>query len=161
MACKIKTRTEWALKDLHARELMRLGWYRQFHKGKHLQRLRERKAQHTAFLLDLLRKRKLGPVWYARFFYYLGHLLGWMTAFLPLHWSLKIESILEFWILLRYEKYLNALRLQRNLRSMVEALQLKKLNHNEPDLDVLQLLEKFYQQQKQLVLPEQSISKSI
>lgn len=153
MAKDIKKQTEIFIKDLHARESMRLGWYRQLATSEKMQLLRVRKAQHQAFLNDLLRKRDLQPAWYARWFYYVGHLFGWITAFLPRSWSEKIEQTLEYWILQRYEKYLLSLRLVQDLRSMIEALQLAKLNHNEPGADVLALLETFVQQQRQLLPP--------
>jgi demethoxyubiquinone hydroxylase (CLK1/Coq7/Cat5 family) len=142
--------TERALRDLHARELMRLGWYRQWQGQGHpdIQELRERKAQHQAFLNDLLRQRQLQPIWFARIFYLIGHLFGWITAFLPRTWARKIEQTLEFWILMRYEKYLADLKLQFSMRSMVEALQLRKLSHNEPAPDVLALLERFVEGQR-------------
>ncbi len=129
------------LKDLHARESMRLGWYRQWQNHEKIKQLRERKSIHTAFLHDLLRKRGLKPAWYSRWFYIMGHAFGFFTALLPQSLASKIEKILETWILIRYEKYLQQLKLDYNLRSMIEAIQLKKLNHNEPALDVLQLLE--------------------
>lgn len=144
----IKKQTEIFIRDLHARESMRLGWYRQFGNSEKLQLLRARKAQHQAFLNDLLRRRNLKPVWYARWFYYMGHLFGWITAFLPLKLAENIERILENWILIRYEKYLLRLRLVQDLRSMIEAMRLDKLEHNEPGTDVLKLLETFVQQQR-------------
>ncbi len=139
------------LKDLHARESMRLGWYRQWQNHEKIKQLRERKSIHTAFLHDLLRKRGLKPAWYSRWFYFMGHMFGLFTALLPYKWASKIENILETWILIRYEKYLQQLRLDRNLRSMIEAIQLKKLNHNEPALDVLQLLEICISNEKNLL----------
>ncbi|MEM9719210.1 MAG: demethoxyubiquinone hydroxylase family protein [Bacteroidota bacterium] len=139
----IKKRTEFFLKDLHAREAMRLGWYRQLGIGEEqLRMLRARKAQHSAFLLELLRNRDINPAWYARFFYYIGHLFGFCTALLPRKWAKKIENTLEFWILERYKKYFKAMTLDATLRSMVESLQLKKLTHNEPAVDAINLLEK-------------------
>ncbi|MEM6634244.1 MAG: demethoxyubiquinone hydroxylase family protein, partial [Bacteroidota bacterium] len=137
----IKKRTEFFLKDLHAREAMRLGWYRQLGIGEEqLRMLRARKAQHSAFLLELLRNRDINPAWYARFFYYIGHLFGFCTALLPRKWAKKIENTLEFWILERYKKYFKAMTLDATLRSMVESLQLKKLTHNEPAVDAINLL---------------------
>ena len=139
----IKKRTEFFLKDLHAREAMRLGWYRQLGIGEEqLRLLRARKAQHSAFLLELLRNRDINPAWYARFFYYIGHLFGFFTALLPRKWAKRIEETLEFWILERYKKYFKAMTLDATLRSMVESLQLKKLTHNEPAVDAISLLEK-------------------
>lgn len=134
------TKTIAYLKDLHARESMRLGWYRQWQSHEKIKQLRERKSIHTAFLHDLLRKRGLKPAWYSRWFYIIGHAFGFFTALVPYSFASRIEKILETWILLRYEKYLEQLQLDYNLRSMIEALQLKKLNHNEPALDVLQFL---------------------
>jgi hypothetical protein len=153
MAQNIQRVTEDALRDLHARELMRLGWYRQLG-GRHsewVHRLRERKAQHQAFLMDLLRRRELGPVWYARLFYYAGHLFGLATAPLPDAWVRWIERTLEWWILIRYERYLKQLTLVGNLRSMVEAMQMKKLPHGEPGPDVIKLLEVYSGEQRALV----------
>jgi|YNPMSStandDraft_2_1061718.scaffolds.fasta_scaffold00300_18 demethoxyubiquinone hydroxylase (CLK1/Coq7/Cat5 family) len=129
------------IRDLHARECMRLGWYRQWQNREKIKRLRERKSIHTAFLHDLLRKRGLQPAWYSKWFYWLGHLFGFITALLPISMANFIEKNLEKWILIRYEKYLEQLKLDYNLRSMIEAIQLKKLNHNEPSLDVIQFLE--------------------
>jgi len=126
---------------LHARECMRLGWYRQWQNREKIKQLRERKSIHTAFLHDLLRKRGLQPAWYSKWFYWLGHLFGFITALLPISMANFIEKNLEKWILIRYEKYLEQLKLDYNLRSMIEAIQLKKLNHNEPSLDVIQFLE--------------------
>lgn len=144
----IKKRTEYFIKDLHARECMRMGWYRQWNGNEKLRELRVRKATHTAFLHELLRKRNLSPVWYARFFYYLGHLFGWFTAMLPTSWAEKLEKTLEFWILLRYKQYLKSLQLDQSVRTMVEALQLHKLNHSEPGEDVIVMLQKFIQEQE-------------
>ncbi|MBX3100904.1 MAG: demethoxyubiquinone hydroxylase family protein [Bacteroidetes bacterium] len=144
--------TRRIIRDLHARESMRLGWYRQVHSGgDRIRLLRERKAQHTAFLMDLLRRRRLGPAWYARWFYYFGHLFGWCTALLPARLALRIEHTLEWWIMLRYEKYLRRLKLDANFRSMIEALEMEKLAHNEPSPDVLNTLEGFLKNQEQLL----------
>ena len=143
------------IRDLHARELMRLGWYRQWFKGgEKIQQLRERKAQHQAFLNDLLRKRGLGPAWYAIWFYYFGHLFGLFTSFLPAHWVNYIEQTLEYWILIRYRKYFKILQLKFDLRTMIEAVQLAKLRHNEPGVDVLALLERFIQDEEQLIVKD-------
>lgn len=151
-APNIQKLTERMLRDLHARESMRLGWYRQNSTtGDMMQQLRERKSQHTAFLMDLLRKRGLRPSWYSKFFYLAGHIFGWMTAPLPQRWVNWMERTMEFWILMRYERYLKRLQLHFNLRSMIEAVQLKKLSHDEPGPDVLQLLEAFLNEQRQLV----------
>ena len=148
----IKKRTEFFLRDLHAREAMRLGWYRQLGIGEEqLRNLRARKAHHSAFLMDLLRKRDISPAWYARFFYYIGHLFGFCTALLPKKWAKRIEETLEFWILMRYKKYFKAMTLDATMRSMVESLQLKKLTHDEPAVDAIQLLESFIQEQEKRV----------
>lgn len=148
----IKKNTENCLKDLHARESMRLSMYRHFNTGdQRIQNIRERKANHYAFLSDLLRKRDLKPVWYAWIFYYFGHIFGWFIAVLPLKLAKRIESTMEFWILMRYEKYFKQLKLDFNLRTMVEAVQLKKLNHQEPAKDVLDMLENFISDEKGLI----------
>ena len=148
----IKKRTEFFLKDLHAREAMRLGWYRQLGIGEEqLRNLRARKAQHSAFLLELLRKRDINPAWYSRFFYYIGHMFGFFTALLPQTWAKKIEETLEFWILERYKKYFKAMTLDAKLRSMVEALQMKRLTHDEPAVDAIALLERIIDEQEEVV----------
>ncbi|WNJ21472.1 demethoxyubiquinone hydroxylase family protein [Pontibacter sp. G13] len=150
-AIDLKKRTEFFIKDLHAREYMRLGWYRQFGLNQEqIRNLRERKAHHTAFLRDLLRKRGISPAWYARFFYLLGHLFGFISALFPEKFMEKIEATLEWWILMRYQKYFEEMTLDAALRSMIESLQLKKLSHNEPAPDVINLLDHFIQEQKQL-----------
>jgi len=138
---KLYEKTILYIKDLHARESMRLGWYRQWQNSEKIKQLRERKSIHTAFLHDLLRKRGLKPGWYSEWFYLMGHVFGLFTALLPNSIATKIEKNLETWILIRYEKYLEQLKLDYNLRSMIEAIQLKKLHHNEPAQDVLQFLE--------------------
>lgn len=150
----IKKRTEFFIKDLHARERMRLGWYRQFGINEdQVRNLRARKAHHTAFLRDLLRKRGISPAWYARCFYILGHIFGFISAFFPQKFMARIERTLEFWILMRYQKYLRQMSLDAMLRSMVESLQLEKLAHDEPSPDVLRLLENFiHEQEKALQL---------
>ncbi|MEM8887630.1 MAG: demethoxyubiquinone hydroxylase family protein [Bacteroidota bacterium] len=146
----LKKRTEFFIRDLHARENMRLGWYRQFGIDQEkIRHLRERKSRHTAFLHDLLRKRGVSPAWYARSFYVLGHIFGFFSAFLPLKFMNKIEDTLEFWILERYKKYLQEMHLDASLRSMIESLQLKKLNHNEPAPDAMDVIKKFIQEQEQ------------
>lgn len=148
----IKKRTEFFLRDLHARENMRLGWYRQFGIDEDKIRvLRERKALHTAFLRDLLRKRGISPAWYARFFYILGHIFGFTSALLPLSWMKKIEKTLEEWILMRYKRYQREMHFDAMLRSMVESLQLKKLSHDEPAPDAIHLLENFIQEQERVL----------
>lgn len=148
----IKKRTEFFIRDLHAREYMRLGWYRQLGIGEEkIRNLRERKAHHIAFLRDLLRKRGVSPVWYARYFYYIGHVFGFCSAFLPQTFMERIERTLEFWILMRYQKYFEEMSLDASLRSMVESLQLKRFNHEEPGPDVLQLVKSYIQEQEQVV----------
>ncbi len=152
----IKKRTEYFIRDLHARERMRLGWYRQFGiKEENLRLLRERKAHHTAFLHNLLRKRGIRPAWYARMFYLGGHTMGFISAFLPASWIQKIENTLEFWILMRYKKYLQAMKLDSTLRTMIESLQLQRLNHNEPAEDALHLLDHFISEQERVLEGEQ------
>ena len=155
MAAKIdiKKRTEFFIRDLHARENMRLGWYRQFRiKEEKIRNLRERKAHHTAFLRDLLRKRGISPAWYARYFYLLGHIFGFFSALLPQGLMEKIENTLEFWILMRYQKYLQEMKLDATLRSMIESLQLQKLTHNEPAQDALEMIQKFISEQEQYLV---------
>ena len=149
MATDLQKRTVWFLRDLHARESMRLGWYRQWGPGEEkVQYLRSRKASHEAFLKELLRKRGLSPAWYARFFYLSGHAFGWISAFFPEKFMAKIERTLEFWILLRYKVYFRKLNLDFNLRSMIESIQLKKLGHNEPAQDVLSYMEHIIQEEE-------------
>jgi hypothetical protein len=151
-AINIKKRTEFFIRDLHARENMRLGWYRQFGIGEgKLRLLRERKAHHIAFLRDLLRKRGVSPAWYARYFYYVGHLFGFFSALFPKSSMDRIERTLEFWILMRYQKYFEEMSLDASLRSMVESLQLRRLNHDEPGPDVMRLLENYIAEQEQVV----------
>ena len=153
----IKKRTEFFIKDLHARERMRLGWYRQWGIDEDkIRTLRERKAHHTAFLRDLLRKRGISPAWYARFFYLAGHAFGLCSALLPQKLAERIENTLEFWILMRYQKYLKEMHLDSMLRSMVESLQLKKLAHNEPAPDAMDLLESFIKEQEQVLALKRS-----
>lgn len=148
----IKKRTEFFIRDLHAREGMRLGWYRQFGIGEdHIRHLRARKAHHIAFLRDLLRKRGVSPAWYARYFYYLGHIFGFFSALFPKSFMDRIEKTLEFWILMRYQKYFKEMHLDAMLRSMIESLQLKKLEHNEPAPDALTLLEDYIHEQEEAV----------
>jgi len=153
MAVDIRKKTTSIIKDLHARESMRLGWYRSFIRrdGQVLRNLRERKSKHQAFLKDLLRKRNLTPAWYARVFYYAGSILGWITSILPEKWAFKIERTLEWWILMRYKKYFNKLRLYADLRTMIEAVQLQKINHNEPAPDVLHYLQNSIQEEEKLL----------
>lgn len=148
----IKKRTEFFIRDLHAREVMRLGWYRQWGIGEEkIRLLRERKAHHTAFLRDLLRKRGISPAWYARYFYILGHIFGFFSALLPQLWVAKIEKTLEFWILMRYQRYLKEMTLDAALRSMVESIQLKRFTHDEPAADAINLLQDFIKEQQKVV----------
>ncbi len=148
----IKKRTEFFIRDLHARETMRLGWYRQFGIDEDkIRNLRERKAHHSAFLRDLLRKRGVSPAWYARYFYILGHIFGFFSALFPKSFMERIETTLEFWILMRYKKYLREMTLDAMLRSMVESLQLEKLTHNEPAPDAISLIENFIQEQEKVL----------
>lgn len=156
MAIDLKKRTEFFIKDLHARESMRLGWYRQWGVDEEqLQYLRERKAKHAAFLQDLLRRRGIKPAWYARPFYIAGNIFGFFSAFFPEKWVNKIERTLEWWILMRYREYFKKLRLDLNLRSMIEAMQLKRMPHDEPGPDVMRLLEEIIleEENKQQLTP--------
>lgn len=131
---------------------MRLGWYRQFGINEDkIRHLRERKAYHTAFLRDLLRKRGISPAWYARYFYLLGHLFGFVSALFSKSFMDTIERTLEFWILMRYKKYLQEMTLDATLRSMVESIQLKKLAHNEPAPDAIDLIQNFIREQEQVL----------
>lgn len=149
MSIDIKKRTEYFLRDLHARESMRLGCYRQISsKENRVQELRERKARHTAFLQDLLRKRGLSPFWYARGFYIFGHIFGFIAARLPQSWVETVEYWMEFWILMRYQKYLKEMNLDAALRSMVEAVQLKRLPHSEPAADAIDMIRNFIEEQE-------------
>lgn len=151
MSIDLKKRTEFFIKDLHARESMRLGWYRQWGLDKEqLKNLRERKAKHAAFLKDLLRRRGLKPAWYARPFYIAGNIFGFFSAFFPEKWVAKIEKTLEFWILMRYQEYFRKINLDLNLRSMVESVQLKRFAHNEPGPDVIHLLEEIIGEEKRV-----------
>ena len=152
MNIDIKKRTEFFIRDLHAREVMRLGWYRQFGIDEDkIRYLRERKAHHTAFLRDLLRKRGVSPAWYARFFYIIGHIFGFFSAFFPKKFMDRIENTLEFWILMRYQKYLKEMHLDSMLRSMVESLQMKKMGHDEPAPDVMHLIESYIKEQEKVL----------
>lgn len=151
-AIDIKKRTEFFIRDLHARETMRLGWYRQFGINEDkIRYLRQRKAHHTAFLRDLLRKRGVSPAWYARFFYIGGHIFGFFSAFFSKRFMNRIETTLEFWILMRYKKYLQEMTLDAMMRSMVESLQLERLKHNEPAPDVMSLVENFIREQEKVL----------
>jgi demethoxyubiquinone hydroxylase (CLK1/Coq7/Cat5 family) len=134
---------------------MRLGWYRHVRAGgDKTRRLRERKATQQAFLQDLLRRRGLSPAWYAIVFYFLGHALGITTRLLPEKTVLRILYTLEWWILIRYERYAKKLSLLADLRSMIEAVQLARLSHNEPGEDVLSLLNRHIVEEKNLLNPQ-------
>ena len=149
MAIDLKKRTEYFIKDLHAREYMRLGIYRQRSNSlAQMRALRERKARHEAFLRDLLRKRGINPAWYAWYFYFIGHCFGFFSRFLPLSLLDRLEKTLEFWLLMRYKNYLKKMNLDASLRTMIESLQLERLTHNEPASDVIHLLENFIQEQE-------------
>jgi demethoxyubiquinone hydroxylase (CLK1/Coq7/Cat5 family) len=154
MTVDFKKRTEYFIKDLHAREYMRLGIYRQVGSNKQKMRLlRERKARHEAFLRDLLRKRGINPAWYAWYFYILGHFFGFFSRFLPLSLLDKVESTLEFWLLMRYKSYARKMQLDASLRSMVESLQLKRFAHDEPAPDAIDLLHNYIQEQEMQLSP--------
>lgn len=150
MSEEFDKKTFRCLQDLHAREMMRLGWYRQRGNGANYRGLRERKARHQAFLLELLRRRGLSQGRYARMFYYAGHIMGLVAALVPQAWARRWETTLEYWLLIRYERYLDALKRWGNLRSMIEALRMEKLRHDEPATDVIALLEQFADQQRLL-----------
>ena len=152
MSVDLKKRTAYFIRDLHAREAMRLGWYRQLWiNQERIRYLRERKASHSAFLRDLLRRRGLAPAWYARPFYLIGHFFGLISALLPERLVDMIEDTLESWILIRYEEYLRKMQLDMNLRSMIESIQLKRFAHDEPGADVLDLLEEIISEEKKLI----------
>lgn len=151
MAIDFERRTAHFVRNLHAREAMRLGWYRQLRvrTGKEkVQGLRERKSRHEAFLKDLLRRRGLSPAWYARLFYIAGHCFGFFTAFLPEKWAAAMERTLENWLFLRYQDYLRKLKLDKSMRTMVESVQLKRFAHDEPAPDVFNLLERIIEEEK-------------
>lgn len=152
MSVDLKKRTEYFLKDLHARESMRLSWYRHlgFNEDR-MQILREKKATHEAWLRDTLRRRGLSPAWYARFFYYIGHIFGFFCAILPDKLVRQVEKTLSFWIIIRYEDYFKKMMLDFNLRSMIEAIRMQKLSHNEPAPDVLALLEQIISEEKEIL----------
>lgn len=155
MSVDLKKRTEFFIKDLHARESMRLGWYRQWgFNEEQLKYLRERKAKHAAFLKDLLRRRGVRPAWYARPFYIAGNIFGFFSAFFPEKWVNWIERTLEFWILMRYREYFQKMNLDQNLRSMIESLQLKRLTHDEPGVDVIALLEEIISEEERVLRPD-------
>ena len=151
MSTDLKKRTEFFIKDLHAREYMRLGIYRQCGgREEHMAMLRERKAHHEAFLRDLLRKRGIKPIWYAWYFYLLGHGFGLMARLLPLSWLDHFERMLEFWLLMRYKNYHRKMNLDASMRSMIESLQLQRFSHDEPAADALQLVERFIHEQERV-----------
>ena len=155
MSVDLKKRTAFFIRDLHARESMRLGWYRQWGMDEEqLKYLRERKAKHAAFLKDLLRRRGLRPAWYARPFYIAGNIFGFFSAFFPEKWVAWIERTLEFWILMRYREYFQKMNLDQSLRSMIESLQLKRLSHDEPGVDVISLLEEIISEEERLLRPD-------
>ncbi len=94
------------------------------------------------------------PAWYSRYYYYLGHLFGLFTAALPIAWVAWIERTLEHWMFIHYRRHLRRLHLGTNIRSMVEAVQLRKLDHNEPAPDVLHALQQFTREQQELLAPQ-------
>lgn len=156
MGVNLQKRTAFFIKDLHARESMRLGWYRQWGLDKEkIKYLRERKARHAAFLNDLLRQRGLKPAWYSRFFYITGNIFGFFSAFFSEKFISRIEKTLEFWILLRYQEYFRKMMLDLNLRSMIESLRLERMPHNEPGQDVLELLSQIIEESKDEQQPPQ------
>ena len=116
-----------------------------------MQVLREKKATHEAWLRDTLRRRGLNPAWYAFFFYYIGHIFGFFCAILPDKLVRQVEKTLSFWILIRYEDYFKKMMLDFNLRSMIEAIRLQKLSHDEPGQDVLALLEQIITEEKAIM----------
>lgn len=151
MAIDLRKRTAFFIRDLHAREWMRLGIYRQYpDRNMNAQELRSRKARHEAFLRDLLRKRGISPAWYAWYFYLLGHCFGLLSRFLPFSLLDAVESTLEWWLLMRYKDYFKKMQLDASLRSMIEAVQLRRMAHAEPGADALQLLERFITEQENL-----------
>ncbi|MEL6132092.1 MAG: demethoxyubiquinone hydroxylase family protein [Bacteroidota bacterium] len=155
-AIDIKKRTEFFIRDLHARENMRLGWYRQFGIGDDsIRYLRAQKATHAAFLRDLLRKRGVSPAWYARFFYLIGHLFGFLSALLPQKNMEHIKDTLESWMLIRYQRYFKEMTLDATLRSMIESLQMKRLAHSEPGQDALNLIQNYIDEQSGPTEPEE------
>ena len=81
----------------------------------------------------------------------MGHGFGFFSAFLPTAMAEQIENTLEEWILIRYEKYLKLMTLDKSLRSMVESLQLKRFSHDEPAQDAITLLENFIREQQQVL----------
>ena len=155
MAHRIVRQTHFFLRDLHARESMRLGWYRMARgDNARLSDLRASKAKHVAFLRDLLRRRNRKPVWYARPFYLFGLGMGIFWGRWSKGLNRKINRTIERWILLRYQNYQRKLKLEGDLRSMTEAVQLKRFEHNEPGEDVLQLLEDYIREEQSLQPPQ-------
>lgn len=149
MAIDLQKKTIKMIRDLHARESMRLGWYRQWGiKKDKLDYLRERKAKHAAFLKDLLRQRGMKTAWYSRLFYISGNIFGFFSAFFPEKFVARIERTLEWWILMRYRVYFRKLKLDLNLRSMIESIQMKRMSHNEPGPDVLKLLQNIIKEEE-------------
>lgn len=154
MSAPLQQHTRHALRDLHARERMRLGWYRQLRGTQpQLRQLRATKAQNQALLLDLMRRRSIQPAWYARLFYYVGHAFGLLTGLLPGRYALQAERVLEQWILIRYRYYQRRLKMDAGMRSMIEAMQLQRLPHQEPGQDVLSQLDKSIAQLEEFLTP--------
>jgi len=152
MSRDLKRQTLALVRDLHAREHLRLGWYRHFRHGptESVQHLREQKARHVAALRELLRRRSARPVWYATWFYWTGHLLGQLTRWLPASWAIRLERLLEGRLSMRYDRYRRKLHLAGHLRSMIEAVRLKPFDHPEPGPDVLDTLDAFWQDEQVL-----------
>ena len=52
---------------------------------------------------------------------------------------------------MRYREYFKKMRLDLNLRSMIEAMEMKRMGHNEPGPDVMRLIEEiiFEEENKQ------------
>jgi demethoxyubiquinone hydroxylase (CLK1/Coq7/Cat5 family) len=150
----IENETARIIRDLHARVSLRLTFYRFIQTNQRIEALRTLKSHHQSFLRALLRKRELRPAWYAILFYYSGYLIGWFARKLPEPWYEKIERALEYWLLIRYEKYLKKLSLYSNLRSMIEAIQAHRLNHQEPGNDIITALQEFIKHQEQLLRQE-------
>lgn len=153
--------TARALRNLHARERMRLAWYRRVLGVDPAQRdLRERKALHAAQLQDLLRKRGLSPACYAGLYGFIGRVLGRVSSWLPKQTQRRHEQTLERWLALRYRRFLQQLELERNLRTMVEAVQLNRLAHDEPGNDVIDALRRFLSETTALGT-ENSVQKTV
>lgn len=147
----IQRETIQMIRDLHARVSLRLTFYRLIQTNKRIEALRILKAQHWSLFRALLRKRNKAPAWYAILFYYAGYLLGFLVQKLPFSWYLKIERVLEYWLLIRYEKYLKKMCLYSNVCSMIEAMQACKLWPQEPGMDIITTLHEFIKQQKNLL----------